>query len=305
MSNLVANRLVAAAMSRARRFGQDIAPSVPEPLPSDEYDLVHVDAGQIWISHRDEVMRPYMQRAGCWDPDEGRLLRSLTKAGCRFLDIGANVGYFSVLVGNSSPGVTVDAVEPDPNNVRALRFNLWVNQIDNRVWPVALDDRDRALALSGNEHNLGDLRSGRVQPAEVNLDSRVKSEERVSEQEKTVASATTGTSWIVPAASGAELFPERTFDLVKIDVQGWEFPVLVGLDEVLRRGPVTVVTEFWPAPLRASGRDPKDILSRYRDLGYRIRTQVGAELRTLVDAETVDVCDSAGVDGQVNLLLER
>ncbi len=304
MSSLVSNRLVAAVRSRSRTSENEIAPFAPDPLPADEYDLVQVDAGQIWISHRDEVMRPYMQRAGSWDPEEGSLLRSLTTPGCRFLDIGANVGYFSVLVGKSAPGVTVDAVEPDPDNVRALRFNLWANHIDSRVWPVALDDRDRALALSGNEHNLGDLRSGRVQPAEVTFDSR-EPQKRISEREKTDASATTGTSWIVPAASGAELYPKRIFDLVKVDVQGWEFPVLVGLDEVLRRGPVTVVTEFWPAPLRASGRNPKDILSRYRDLGYRIRIQVGAQLRTLSDAETVDVCDSAGVDGQVNLLLER
>ena len=304
MSSVVGRRL-AATLLPALRAPYDNGSAVPDPLPADEYDLVQVDAGRIWISRRDEVMRPYMQRAGCWDPEEGDLLRSLTFPGCRFLDIGANVGYFSILVRGAAPGVTVDAVEPDPGNVRALRFNLWANRIPGRVWPVALDDRDRALQLSGNEHNLGDLRSDRVIPSEVNLDSRVKPEERVSEEEKTDASATTGTSWIVPAASGVELYADRTFDLVKVDVQGWEYPVLLGLDEVLRRAPVAVVSEFWPAPLRASGREPTDILSRYRDLGYRIRTQVGAQLRTLSDTETVEVCDSAGIDGQVNILLER
>jgi FkbM family methyltransferase len=304
MSSLVGKRLTSALLS-VRGSPPAHQAAVPEPLPADEYDLVQVDAGRIWISHKDQVMRPYMQRAGCWDPDEGALLRSLTSPGCRFLDIGANVGYFSVLVGKAAPGVTVDSVEPDPGNVRALRFNLWANQIPGRVWPVALDDRDRALELSGNEHNLGDLRSDRVIPAEVSLDSRVKPEERVSNREKTDASATTGTSWIVPAASGAELYPNRIFDLVKVDVQGWEYPVLLGLDQVLRRAPVAIVSEFWPAPLRATGREPIDILARYRDLGYRIRTQVGAQLRTLSDAETVEVCDSAGIDGQVNILLER
>jgi len=305
VSSLTENRIVAAALARALGPRPGVAPSVPEPLPADEYDMVLVDAGQIWISHRDEVMRPYMQRAGSWERDEGRLLCSLAGPGCRFLDIGANVGYFSVLVGRSAPGVTVDAVEPDPDNVRALRFNLWANQVAGQVWPVALDDRDRVLELSGNEHNLGDLRSGRVTPTEPTVGPGPKSEHEAAHREKTAAAATTATTWTVPAASGVDLFPDRVFDLVKVDVQGWEFPVLIGLDEVLRRAPVAVVTEFWPAPLRWTGREPVEVLAHYRELGYRIRTQVGAELRTLTDADTVAVCDTAGIDGQVNLLLER
>ncbi len=174
---------------------------VPEPLPAEDYDLVQVDAGRIWISHRDQVTRPYMQRAGCWDPEEEHLLRSLTSPGCRLLDIGANLGHLSVLVRKSAGG-TVDAVEPDPDNVRVLRFNLWANQVTSRGLVVALDDGDRALAMSGNPNNLGDLRSARVAPASTSLDSRVKPETRVSKRTKTNASATTGAWWIVPAASG-------------------------------------------------------------------------------------------------------
>lgn len=304
MSSLIENRLVAAALSRALGPGAAQTEPVPEPLSATEYDMVQVDAGQIWISHRDEVMRPYMQRAGCWEPDEGRLLRSLARPGCRFLDVGANVGYFSVLIGRTVAGAAVAAVEPDPDNVRALRFNLWANRVRGDVWPVALDDRDRALELSGNAHNLGDLRSGRVTATELDVDPGITTENR-AQATKTAAAATTATTWTVPAASGRDLFPDRVFDLVKIDVQGWEFPVLIGLDEVLRRAPVAVVSEFWPAPLRATGREPEEVLAHYRELGYRIRTQVGAELKTLSDAETVAVCDTAGIDGQVNLLLER
>ena len=139
-------------------------PSIPPPLPDGEFELIEVDAGDIWMSRNDQVMRPFMQRAHSWEPEEGRLLLSFVKPGCRFLDIGANVGYFSVLIGNAAPGVIVDCVEPDPGNVRALQFNLWSNGVTATVWPLALDNRDRHLHLSGNAHNLGDLRSGRVRP---------------------------------------------------------------------------------------------------------------------------------------------
>jgi FkbM family methyltransferase len=277
------NRLVG---TLGRPSGSDgaLVPAVPEPLPNDEFEMVLVDAGRFWISRRDQVMRPYMSRAGTWEPEEGTVLRSLVRPGCRFLDIGANVGYFSGLVHRMAPGVIVDAVEPDPTNVRALRFNLWVNGVNATVWPLALDDRETALHLSGNTENLGDLRSGRVGED----------------------AASAGSGWIVPAIPGDQLFAGRVFDLVKLDVQGWELEILLGLHETLRRSPaVRIVAEFWPGALRERGREPGEVLHRYLEMGYAIRTVIHGEPAELALQEIVRVCDSGGPDGQVNLLLSR
>ena len=236
-----------------------------------------VDAGKLWISRRDQVMRPYMARAGTWEPDEGRVLLSLTKAGCRFLDIGANIGYFSALVHSAGRGVQVDAVEPDPTNVRVLRFNLWFNKVSSTVWPLALDDSSRALHLSDNEHNLGDLRTGRVEGG----------------------GGQAAAKWVVPAASGDDLFAGRSFDLVKIDTQGWEFEILLGIDLTLRRSPgVRVVAEFCPQILKDRDRDPLQVLARYRELGYDIRAIVHGAPVDLVDTEITDICATGGAEGQ-------
>ena len=143
MAELPARRLQSLASRPAtlvRRLGLGAATTsstsrVPRPLEWDQFEPVDVDAGTIWISRQDQVMRPFMQKAGSWEPEEGALLRSLLRPGERFLDIGANVGYFSVLLAKAVPGITIDAVEPDPNNVRALEFNLWVNRVVARVWP--------------------------------------------------------------------------------------------------------------------------------------------------------------------------
>jgi FkbM family methyltransferase len=257
---------------------------IPEPLPAEDFELLLVDAGQLWISRHDEVMRPYMARAGTWEPEEGRLLLSLTKPGCRFLDIGANVGYFSVLVYGAAPGVIVDAVEPDPVNVRALQFNFWCNGIAGTVWPLALDDQSRALQLSANEHNLGDLRTARIDNNMQRGDAK----------------------WVVPAVDGDDLFLGRSFDLVKIDTQGWEFEVLLGMDLTLRRSPgVRVVAEFSPGILKDRDHDPNETLARYRELGYSMRTLVHGAPTELEDAEIMQVCASGGPEGQVNLLLTR
>ncbi len=247
------------------------------------------------MSRRDEVMRPFMSRAGTWEPEEGRLLCSLIRPGERFLDIGANVGYFSVLVGNAAPGVSVDAVEPDPNNVRALEFNLWVNRVHACVWPLALDDNDRSLLLSGNKTNLGDLRCNRVVTNSNGNTPAPQTPESYASR-----------SWVVPAASGNELFSGRAFDVIKIDVQGWEFAVLSGLTDVLDRSPgVRIVAEFQPDILRSQHRVPQEVLASYRRSGYRIRSQVGDQLLDQTDGQIVEMCDTAGSNGAVNLLLER
>ena len=239
--------------------GAPSGPRVPSPLPWDRFEPVNVDAGTIWINRQDQVMRPFMQKAGSWETEEGRLLRSLIRPGERFLDIGANVGYFTVLLAKAMPGITIDAVEPDPDNVRALEFNLWVNRVEAQVWPLALDDSDRHLLLSGNQTNLGDLRVARL-VANSDGSGPALAEEGLDQQ------------WAVPATSGNDAFAGRSFDVIKIDVQGWEFAVLDGLTDVLDRSPgIRIVAEFQPGILRSQRRDPADVLASYRSNGYRVQ----------------------------------
>jgi FkbM family methyltransferase len=267
-------------------------PRVPPPLPWDQFEPIDVEAGTIWISRQDQVMRPYMQKARTWEPEEGQLLCSLIRPGERFLDIGANVGYFTVLLAKAMPGITIDSVEPDPDNLRALEFNLWVNRVEAQIWPLALDDTDRHLLLSGNQTNLGDLRVGRLAGSNGSAPSQV--EEGLDEQ------------WAVPSASGNEVFAGRSFDVIKIDVQGWEFAVLDGLTDVLDRSPgVRIVAEFQPGILRSQHRVPTDVLASYRSNGYRLRCLVGSSLQEPTDARIIELCDNAGSVGSVILLLER
>ena len=247
------------------------------------------------MSRRDEVMRPYMSRAGTWEPEEGRLLCWLVRPGERFLDIGANVGYFSVLVGKAAPGVSVDAVEPDPNNVRALEFNLWVNRVEAHVWPLALDDNDRSLLLSGHQTNLGDLRCDRV----------VTSSNGNAPRRRRRRAMHCGHGWY-PLPQGTSCSLGARSISSRSTCKGGNFAVLSGLTDVLDRSPgVRIVAEFQPNILRSQHRVPQEVLSSYRHRGYRIRSQVGDQLLDQTDEQIVELCDTAGSNGAVNLLLER
>jgi hypothetical protein len=68
---------------------------------------------------------------------------------------------------------------------------------------------------------------------------------------------------------------------------------------------VRIVAEFWPGALRERGREPAEVLHRYLEMGYALRTVIHGEAAELALEEIVRVCDSGGPDGQVNLLLSR
>ena len=255
---------------------------VPQPLTGGgPYTLLECDAGEMWFDRADQVIRPFVERSHTWEPAEGQLLLSLARPGMRFLDVGANIGYFSLLMAKHAPGAIIDAVEPEPGNSRMLAMNLWHNKVEATIWPLALSGGERSLPLQLTEHNAGDTRTQAA---------------RTHQWYKTVA----------VAARGDDLFGSRGFDLVKIDVQGFELDVLQGMPKTINRSPgIAVVAEFWPKALRDRKVDPYTVLRSYREMGFTIVTQVEDQLRQIEDPEIIAICDDAGEWGQVNLLLRR
>jgi hypothetical protein len=64
-----------------------------------------------------------------------------------------------------------------------------------------------------------------------------------------------------------------------------------------------IVAEFWPAALRERGDEPVATLDAYRDLGFAVAVQVVDDIVERTSAEIVEICDSGGYHGQVNLVL--
>ncbi|MEI2766036.1 MAG: FkbM family methyltransferase [Dermatophilaceae bacterium] len=101
------------------------------------------------------------------------------------------------------------------------------------------------------------------------------------------------------------VLPGAVFDLVKIDVQGYEPDVLQGMMATLARSPApVVVAEFWPAALRDRGLEPTGVLRGYAALGLGpIGVQIGADVQVLDPIDIMRLCAGGGEAGQVNLVL--
>jgi FkbM family methyltransferase len=78
----------------------------------------------------------------CYNQDEITFLREGLREGGTFVDIGANIGLYSVALGNSlGASGRVVSIEPNPICVERLRANLRFNNLpDANVFPVAAGD---------------------------------------------------------------------------------------------------------------------------------------------------------------------
>jgi FkbM family methyltransferase len=240
---------------------------------------VQTDVGELWLPADDRVILPYMKSAGTWEPSEAALLRSLLGPRSRFLDVGANVGYFSALVARCSPEGSIDAVEPEPRNVSLLRFNLWALAPHARIWPLGLGVRRGVVGLRVEAGNAGNT---------------------------AVDDDAAGATRLAALVRGDELFAGQRFDVIKVDVQGYELDVLQGLEDTIRYSRnLSVVVEFFPESIKERGMSPLEALRLYRSMGFDRVVDVAGKLLRLEDEEILGLCHRSGKDGFVNLLLRK
>lgn len=80
---------------------------------------------------------------------------TVLKAACRsgvFVDVGANVGYYSLAMANGG-ATSVLAIEPNPPTLSRLRFNVTINGFENRITtvPVGIGPRGEAKFFSSGD----------------------------------------------------------------------------------------------------------------------------------------------------------
>lgn len=185
-----------------------------------------------------------------------RMLRTNAKPGMTVADIGANVGYMAVHLGDVvGPEGTVLAFEPEPRNHAILAENArccrWRNVIP---LPLAVGDHVGEVTLFVSSTDGGDHR--------------------------TAACGGPRTRVVVPLTTLDALSAARhaPIHFAKLDIQGAEGAALRGASETLSRPDFRgLVIEFWPKALRDQGEDPAAVLSLLIAAGLRCASVPGAE----------------------------
>lgn len=196
-----------------------------------------------------------------------------------FIDVGANIGYFSGLMSRlAGPTGKVLAIEPEPSNLRLLRENLAANRLTNVViHPCALGSSE-GFAMLGLYKA-----ANRGRHSIVDADAKQKIKVPIRSLDSLVR------------ASAPDV---RSWSLAKIDVEGYEAFVIDGATETLPKVEVLVM-EFSPVLLKKAGRDPAAMLSALCAHFPSFHRIEGAEIART----TADEC--LRNEKQIDLLLER
>jgi FkbM family methyltransferase len=218
-------------------------------IPRDEL-FVNAHGHKLFLDPGDMGMaRAFLLSGGEWEETETRLFSSFVKRGMTVVDVGANIGYYTLLaarlVGEEGK---VFAFEPSPDNFALLKQNVEENGYKNVVLiPKAVSDKTATARLlidraSSGGHSLSAFRDSAdfVEVETVSLDEYFDSR------------------------------PER-IDVLKIDAEGAEMAILNGMHRLLERNPdVTLLTEFFPRAIRAFGYPPEEYVRRLGAYGFEI-----------------------------------
>jgi len=228
-----------------------------------------------------DVIGRHIFKFGQYDPFLSQwLIRNFGETGGNFIDIGANLGYFTCLLGElAGPTNLVLSVEPEPDNLKLLASNIAMNSLTEKikVYPVAL--------------------GAEIGTATLNL---YKNSNR---GRHSLVSKGTGGTIEVPIRKLDDLVNEtfpagKRIDFLKIDVEGYEPFVIQGGLNTLERVD-NMAMEYAPFLLKDSGADLKKFLSTLYSIFPNIYVIEKFSMRRVTIEQILEKNDS------IDLLLQK
>ena len=187
---------------------------------------------------------------------ETKIFESQLKSGMRVLDLGANIGFYTLLasskIGNSG---RVFAFEPSPKNLKLINLSLKENSFSNvTVIDAAISDfvGKSFLHLSpyyNSEHSLFNYHysSGKYHTLD-----------------KIMINVTTVDQTLSDVG-------DHTVDLIKMDIEGSESKALKGMQKTIEKNEhMILITEFWPKGFENANSEPGDFLNELSTFGFKL-----------------------------------
>lgn len=229
--------------------------------PSNGHRTVSVFGTNLRLDLSNHVDR--MIYLGCYEALNTYRFKRILKPGMTVVDVGANIGYFTYLASKSvGPQGKVIAVEPHPANFHILQETVRSNHLA-QVTPVSIalgDQQGEGNILMANQPDLVNRTASMV---------RDKTEQSFAVRVRTLDDC-------------AEEWGIRTIDLLKIDVDGFETPIIRGARKLLAAGRIrNIIIEYVDYWLQESGSSAEALTALIESYGlkeqksrYRIAEQV-------------------------------
>lgn len=204
-------------------------------------EMIEVQNNKMFLDKNDSLGLSFRH---IWEPYLTELFNKYTTKDSVVLDVGAHIGYFSIIAGRNAQKVY--AIEPDLRNFTILNKNIEINNIKNiEAINVAVGEKNEKIKLYLHDVDTAGNRA---------FDSGEKLMIPVDCDMITIDSLN------IPKV-----------DLMKIDIEGFELKALIGMKETLKRSNgIVILTEFYPYLLDLAGTPAIEYYNFLKECGFRL-----------------------------------
>lgn len=177
----------------------------------------------IYVNSNDLAIGKNIIENGIYEPYETELILNAVKEGDTFVDVGANIGYYSLLVASRiGQNGKVYSFEPVPDNYSLFEKSIKKNGFKNiKVFKNAVSDK-------GGEN------------VKIYLDKENLGKHSMSRENVTLETIITTKTVTLDTVINEKI------NVMKIDVEGAEGLVLKGAKSILQQKSLTIFMEFFP-----------------------------------------------------------
>jgi len=210
----------------------------------------NVQGKKMYLDLSDRVHSESLYTTGIWEKNEAACFMKHIHSGMIVIDIGANVGYYSLLAAEKV-GVSgrVFAFEPEPSRHGLLEKNIQADGCKQvvSVQKAISNKTGTARLYLDPRHNPGDHR---LYDSNDGRDSIVVETVRLD-----------------------DFFKDKDSPIhsIKMDIQGAEMAALEGMGDIIKRkDELIILTEFWPEGMRRCGFSPIEFLNTLVAKGFHL-----------------------------------
>jgi FkbM family methyltransferase len=225
-------------------------------------------------------------QTGIWEKTETKIIQEYIKEGTVFVDIGANIGYYSLLAARRvGQAGKVYAFEPEPENYAMLVKNMEFNCYRNIV---------AVRKAVSNRNGVAEFLIDAVYPTQHRLHNSKDKKDTIE----------------VDVITLDNFFKDKghKIDLIKMDIEGAEMFALEGMQKILNENEnLVIVSEFNPRLLKKLGVRPEDYLQKLAENGFNIY-KIDEQNQAICDLDFTETMQEYGNDDKkwhVTILCER
>lgn len=200
--------------------------------------FIFFEGNKIYLDKKDTLG---LSINGVYEEFETEIIKNTIKKGDVVIDLGANIGYYTVLFAKLvGPTGKVYAFEPDPSNFSILKKNITINKYKN-VIPInkAVSDKNGILKLF-----LANSKKG----AHSTLINYTNRKNHIDVETITLNKYFENYS--------------KQINFIKMDIEGAEFLALKGMSKILKKNDnLKLISEFSPFMINKLGGDYREYIN--------------------------------------------